>query len=228
MMTRMIRRSFLTTATAVCALLASGAQAGAHDEFFRAIHRDDADTLQTLLRRGMDPNTRNNKGQTGMVLALQLGSLHAFAALVAAPRVNVEVRNVHGESPLMMAALQGHIDAARLLIERGADVNKTGWTPLHYAASKDQPAQEQMVALLLEHHAYIDAASPNDTTPLMMAAQYGSMAVLHLLLDEGADPLLKNQLGLRAVDFAARGQRPDSVALLQAAVRQRQPNPGQW
>ncbi len=228
MMHQMIRRSFLTATTAVCAVLASGAQAGAHDDFFRAIHRDDGEALQTLLRRGMDPNTRNDKGQTGLVLALQLGSLHAFAALVAVPSVNVEVRNIHGESPLMMAALQGHIEAARLLIERGADVNKTGWAPLHYAASKDQPAQEQMVALLLEQNAYIDAASPNGTTPLMMAAQYGSMAVLQLLLDEGADPLLKNQLGLRAVDFAVRAQRPDSIALLQAAIRRRQPNSGQW
>lgn len=228
MMSRMIRRSFLTTATAVCATLVLDARAGAHEDFFRAIHRDDGDTLQTLLRRGMDPNTRNEKGQTGLVLALQLGSLRAFAAFMAVSSVNVEVHNVHGESPLMMAALQGHLDAARLLIERGADVNKPGWTPLHYAASKNQPGQERMVALLLEHHAYIDAASPNGTTPLMMAAQYGSMAVLHLLLDEGADPLLKNQLGLRAVDFAGRAERPEGVALLQAAVRQHQPNPGQW
>lgn len=215
-------------ATSLCATLALNAQAGAHDDFFVAIHRDDGQALQTLLRRGMDPNTSNDKGQTGLVLALQLGSLQAFQALVNAPRVNVEVRNGHGESPLMMAALKGYLEPARLLIARGADVNKPGWTPLHYAASKDQPAQEQIVALLLEHHAYIDAASPNGTTPLMMAAQYGSMAVLQLLLDEGADPLLKNQLGLRAVDFAARAQRPDSITLLQTAIRQRLPNQGQW
>jgi len=227
-MPRLTRRSFLIASTSVCATLTSGAHAGAHEDFFIAIHRDDAQALQVLVRRGMDPNTRNDKGQTGLVLALQLGSLRAFFALMATPGVNVEVHNVHGESPLMMAALQGHIEAVRLLIERGADVNKPGWTPLHYAASKNQPAQDQVAALLLEHHAYIDAASPNGTTPLMMAAQYGSMAVLQLLLDEGADPLLKNQLGLRAVDFAARAQRPDSLALLQAASRQRQPNPGQW
>ncbi len=224
----MLRRGFLVATGAAGILWAWGAQAGAHEDFFIAIHRDDAETLQALLRRGMDPHTRNDKGQTGLTLALQLGSLQAFAALLTAPQLNVEVRNAHGESPLMMAALKGHLQAARTLIELGADVNKTGWTPLHYAASSNQPGQEDIAALLLEHHAYIDATSPNGTTPLMMSAQYGSIACTQRLLDEGADPMLKNQLGLRAIDFAARAQRPDTITLLQLAMRQRQPQRGQW
>ena len=224
----MLRRGFLVATGAASILWAWGAQAGAHEDFFIAIHRDDAETLQALLRRGMDPHTRNDKGQTGLTLALQLGSLQAFAALLTVPQLNVEVRNAHGESPLMMAALKGHLQAARTLIELGADVNKTGWTPLHYAASSNQPGQEDIAALLLEHHAYIDAASPNGTTPLMMSAQYGSIACTQRLLDEGADPMLKNQLGLRAIDFAARAQRPDTITLLQLAMRQRQPQRGQW
>ena len=224
----MLRRGFLAATGAAGILWAWGAQAGAHEDFFIAIHRDDAETLQALLRRGMDPHTRNDKGQTGLTLALQLGSLQAFAALLTAPQLNVEVRNAHGESPLMMAALKGHLQAARTLIELGADVNKTGWTPLHYAASSNQPGQEDIAALLLEHHAYIDATSPNGTTPLMMSAQYGIIACTQRLLDEGADPMLKNQLGLRAIDFAARAQRPDTITLLQLAMRQRQPQRGQW
>ncbi len=227
-MKMMARRSFLAATGAAGVLWAWRAHAGAHEDFFTAIHRDNADALQTLLRQGLDPHTRNDKGQTGLILALQLGSLRAFAALLALPTLNVEVRNAHGESPLMMAALKGHLQAARTLIERGADVNKTGWTPLHYAASSNQPGQEDIVALLLEHHAYIDAASPNGTTPLMMSAQYGSIACTQRLLDEGADPMLKNQLGLRAIDFAARAQRPDTITLLQLAMRQRQPQRGQW
>ena len=58
--------------------------------------------------------------------------------------------------------------------------------------------------LLLENHAYIDAESPNGTTPLMMAAHYGTPAAVKLLLEAGADPTLKNQLGLTAIDFARR------------------------
>ena len=86
----------------------------------------------------------------------------------------------------------------KALIARGADVNKTGWAPLHYAASAGTPQHTAIIALLLENHAYIDATSPNGTTPLMMAAHYGSNDAVQLLLDEGADPTLKNQLGLSA------------------------------
>ena len=81
--------------------------------------------------------------------------------------------------------------------------------------------------MLLEHHAYIDAASPNSTTPLMMAAHYGNPAVVKLLLEEGADPLIKNQQGLSAIDFANRAQRTESAEIIAAFVRARQPR-GRW
>jgi ankyrin repeat protein len=111
---------------------------------------------------------------------------------------------------------------------RDADVNKTGWTPLHYAATGAQPQQPEIIALLLEHHAFIDAASPNGTTPLMMAAHYGTRESVLLLLQEGADPSLKNQLGLSAADFALRVSRKDIADLMARAVRERQPDRGRW
>jgi len=215
-------------AATVLALAAPHAVAGAYEDFFIAILRDDGDAITALLRRGFDPNTRNPKGQVGLVLALQNGSPKAFNALLAARRVNVEARNAQDESPLMMAALKGNLDAVRALLARDADVNKTGWAPLHYAASAGSPQHTQIIALLLENHAYIDAASPNGTTPLMMAAHYGSTESVQLLLDEGADPTLKNQLGLTAYDFAMRVSRTESAEKIAAAIRRRQPNRGKW
>jgi len=222
----MHRRAAL--AATVLALAAPHAVAGAYEDFFIAILRDDGDAITALLRRGFDPNTRNPKGQVGLVLALQNGSPKAFNALLAARRVNVEARNAQDESPLMMAALKGNLDAVRALLARDADVNKTGWAPLHYAASAGSPQHTQIIALLLENHAYIDAASPNGTTPLMMAAHYGSTESVQLLLDEGADPTLKNQLGLTAYDFAMRVSRTESAEKIAAAIRRRQPNRGKW
>lgn len=219
------RRALLALALGSCAL---GARAGSHEDFFTAVRRDDGRALAALLRRGFDPNTRDQDGQSGLTLALKLDSLRAVQALLQAPGLKVELRNAHGESALMLAAIKGHMDIARALIARDADVNKTGWTPLHYAAAGVQDQQAALVALLLEQHAYIDAASPNGTTPLMMAAQYGTRAVVQLLLDEGADPALKNQLGLSASDFALRADRADMAEAIAAAVRQRQPQRGQW
>lgn len=207
------------------------AHASSHEEFFTAIRRDNAASLERLLQRGFDPNTTDEKGQTGMTLALRLDSLRAVQALLGARKLNVNARNAHGETALMLAAIKGHLDIAKALLARDADVNQTGWTPLHYAASGTLAQQTDVVALLLEHHAYIDAGSPNGTTPLMMAAQYGTDASVQLLLSEGADPTLKNQLGLTAVDFALRAEREELANTLATRMRQSragQPKRGKW
>jgi uncharacterized protein len=177
-----------------------------------------------LLNRGFDPNTLDPTGLPGLFLALREGSLKVARTLIDWPKTNVEMRNAKDESPLMMAALKGHLEMSKRLIERDADVNKPGWAPLHYAATGGHLA---IMELLLENHAFIDAESPNGTTPLMMAAQYGSPAAVKLLLEAGADPTLKNQLGLTALDFAHRGSRPDAVGLITTAMRAAQPK-GKW
>jgi uncharacterized protein len=73
--------------------------------------------------------------------------------------------------------------------------------------------------MLLDENAYIDAASPNGTTPLMMAAMYGTTEAVKLLLESGADPTLRNQLGMSAWDFADRGSRPDAKEMLADAMK---------
>ncbi|OYZ66112.1 MAG: hypothetical protein B7Y14_17995, partial [Acidovorax sp. 24-64-9] len=46
--------------------------------------------------------------------------------------------------------------------------------------------------------------------------------------DEGADPALKNQLGLTATDFALRVSRSEAAQAIATAIRRRQPNRGKW
>ena len=198
--------------------------AGSYEDFFTAIKRDNPGTIRELLQRGFDPNTRDPGNQPGLYLALRDQSLKAAAALTDWPKTDVNALSDADESPLMIAVIKGNTDLVQRLLGRGADVNKPGWTPLHYAATAGNIA---LLNLLLEHHAYIDAESPNKTTPLMMAAHYGSTSAVKLLLDEGADPLLKNEQNLTALDFAQGGARPDAIALLSAAVRARQPK-GKW
>jgi ankyrin repeat protein len=200
------------------------AHSGSYEDFFVAITQDDPSAIKTLLSRGFDPNTPDPQGLSGLYLALRDSSLKAAQALIDWPKTNVEIRTRHDESPLMMACLKGHLELARKLIARDADVNKTGWTPLHYAATNGHVA---IIELLLEEHAYIDAESPNGTTPLMMAAQYGSSAAVKALLEAGADPKLKNQLGLTAIDFANRSGRQEVAELIATFVRSAQPK-GKW
>jgi ankyrin repeat protein len=201
-----------------------GARAGSYEDFFVAIKQDNPQSVSALLNRGFDPNTVDPEGLPGLYVALRDGSLKAAGALIAWPMTKVEIRTAQDESPLMMAALKGHLPIVKQLIARDADVNKPGWAPLHYAATGGHLA---IMELLLENHAFIDAQSPNGTTPLMMAAHYGSPAAVKLLLDAGADATMKNQLGLSAVDFAVRANRKDAAELITASLRAAQPK-GKW
>lgn len=194
--------------------------AGSYEDFFIAVKRDDETTVRSLLNRGFDPNTLDPNGQYAIVIALKEPSLKVLGALLENKSTLVEVRTKNDESPLMLAALKGMIQVCEVLIRRGADVNKPGWAPLHYAATSGHTAVMQ---ILLENHAYIDAASPNGSTPLMMAAMYGTTSASKLLLESGADPLLKNDLGLTALDFATRSKKMESAEVIAAFIRAQRP-----
>ncbi len=204
----------------------SSASAGSYDDFFQAIIRDDARSVRALLQRGFDPNTLSPDLRHGLMMALALPTpAEAVAeALVDFAATDINTRNAQGETPLMLAALKGQLALAQKMIARGADVNQTGWAPLHYAATGGSAA---MVTLMLTHYAYVDAESPNGTTPLMMAAQYGSTESVQLLLEAGAQPQQKNQQGLAALDFAQRGARPDAIKIISAALLAQVPR-GKW
>lgn len=219
-----MRNYFRFVVQLILAFAFSFAHAGSYDDFFVAIKRDDPKEINELLRRGFDPNTVDPQGRHGLFMALQDGSLKAAEALIAWPKTNVEWRSPKDESPLMMAALKGHKELVRQLIARDAHVNKPGWAPLHYAATG---GHLEIMLILLDQHAFIDAESPNKSTPLMMAAMYGSTAAVRLLLEAGADPMMRNELGLTAIDFAQRGNRPDAAELIAASIRNRQPK-GKW
>jgi ankyrin repeat protein len=197
------------------ALWFSSSKAGVYDDFFTAAARDDGRTVRQLIERGFDVNSRDPKGQTALHLALRDGSFAVAEALWTSPALDVGALNANGESPLMMAALRGNLAWAQRLLQRGAPVHKDGWSPIHYAATGPEP---QVIALLLDKGAPIDAESPNRSTPLMMASRYGSEAGVDLLLKRGADARRRNDLNLSAIDFARQGGRDFLVERLQKAA----------
>lgn len=191
------------------------AQAGAYEDFFKAIQFDNVRVVQALLQRGFDPNSVNPAGVPALMVAVQEPSLQVAELLASWPTTRTEVRNASDESPLMLAALRGYFPLVKRLVDNDADVNKTGWTPLHYAATG---GHVPIIEFLLDKSAYIDAESPNGTTPLMMAAMYGTPEAVKVLIQAGADLTLKNQLGMTALDFAIRGQRPNARELIETGL----------
>lgn len=201
-------------------LLVFAQAGGSYERFWTAIQRDQVAPIQALQARGFDINSPSLSLSPPLVHALTLDHLQVAQYLVAQAELDIEATNPSGENALMMAALRGHLGVVHSLLARGAQVNQPGWAPLHYAASHSGPQALTIVALLLEHHAYIDTESPNKTTPLMMAAQYGTEAVVSHLLAQGAQVLQQNQLGLNAIDFARRAGREAVAELLARHVRQ--------
>lgn len=187
----------------------SAARADSMTDFFRAIDRDDVNTVDALLRRGFPASARDARGVPALVAAVRVPSPQVVQRLLAAPDVDLDAANPAGETALMLAALQGHADLLRRLADRGASmVGPTGWTALHYAASSLEP---EGVAVLLTRGAAIDAQAPNGNTPLMMAARYGDERNVDLLLARRANVHLLNRNGSSAVEMAQAAGR-DALA----------------
>jgi len=200
----MLINTFKTFVYLFVAFMISSSHAGAYEDFFAAVGRDDGDAVAQLLQRGFDPNSRNPGGQAALHLAMRDGSPKVAEALWRHPALDIDAVNGSGETPLMLAALRGQLDWARRLLERRAKVHRAGWSPLHYAATGPEP---KVVALLLDRGAPIDARSPTQNTPLMMAARYGAEANVDLLLARGADKRLRNDRDLDAAGVASLAGR---------------------
>ena len=190
-------------------------KAGSFEDFFKAIVFDQVPIVANLIYRGMDPNSPPEKGEPALVFAVRSGAPKTVAFLLKQPGIQVDAINAADETALMLAANANDMALANLLIEAGASVNRPNWTALHYAASKGHIA---MMRLLIDNDAYIDAESPNGTTPLMMAAYYASPSAVKLMLEEGADPTLKNQDGMTALDLAIAKDKTLSAQYIRAFI----------
>ena len=190
------RRAFL----GALGILAVGpALAGSYEDFFLYIQLDRGDAVKKLLKSGFDINARDERGQHGLYLALREESWTAVQAFLDMPGLDVESPNKADETLLMMASLKHHLPTMKRLVEGGAAVNRTGWTPLHYAASG---GSVEAVEWLLAQGAAINAPAPNGNTALMMAAKYGGIDCAEYLTRRGASVGQRNLAGQSAVEFA--------------------------
>jgi ankyrin repeat protein len=182
------------------ALLSNIALADDAHNFFLAISFDNAHSVHESLAHGMDPNLKEaTRGDPALVFALREKAMKAFAVLLDDPKIELEAHSNNGDTALMIASYMANKPAVIALLDKDVEVNKTGWTALHYAAAAGDC---DIIKLLLDKSAYIDAESPNKTTPIMMAARSGQTDAVKLLMEEGADISLKNDQGLTAADFA--------------------------
>jgi ankyrin repeat protein len=176
-------------------------------DFTKAAKFDDVSEVQSLLKAGVSPNTLDPNGNPMMIVAIRDKSPKVANLLLADKAIDVNLANKSGENPLMIASIEGDLPLVEtLVLKNKAQVNKTGWTPLHYACSTGKLS---VAEFLVANGAKVNALSPSDTTPLMMAVSSGNELLIKFLLDKGADLALRNHEGYSAIDVATLFNRED-------------------
>ena len=168
--------------------------------FTKAAKFDDISEIKSLIKAGVSPNTLDPKGNPMLFLAVKENSSKVIDYLTNLPGIDINLPNKSGETPLMIASIEGNLPVVKyLVLTKKADVNNSGWTPLQYACTR---GHLEVAEFLVANGAKVNALSPNNSTALMMSVMSGNEYLVKYLLDNGADLKMRNQQGLTAIDFA--------------------------
>ena len=136
--------------------------------------------------------------------------------LIITHREDVNAKCGYHGSPLHAASSKGHLDAARVLLANGVDVNTTnedGETPLHSAYAG---GHLDVMRLLLEHEADVNAHYNyvDDGTLLHDASYYGRLDFVHLLLQQNIDVNAKDNMDVAPLHMASMNGQARTAQLL--------------
>lgn len=190
----------LVTGVANAAQLGQSQRVPPEELLRSAIAGKNLDGVKLALMQGANPNSYLASGDTPLTLAFRADAPSIVDYLLSNPRVNSNLENRMGESPLMLAIIKKDHDRADALLKRGASPLKNlGWSPLHYAATiADVPMMEKLVKL----GANVNAQTPAGVTPLMMAARRPNREAVTFLLKHGAYRDVCTKDGMSPAQFA--------------------------
>ena len=163
----------------------------AGDMFTKALAVGDLATLETLLSSGFNPNLPDSHGQTPLYLALttnQAGVVELLLRWHADPNGRLKSGRDNGQfafTPLQFAAQQGDLRMASKLIAAGAELNAVGVagrSALHFAGGR----RLDIMQLLIEKGADVNARDTEGASPLDYAVWSGSLDAVAVLLAHGA------------------------------------------
>jgi ankyrin repeat protein len=168
-----------------------------------------AGIVRELLRAGADAEFRNPEGSAALHVAAKFGHEDVTAELLeTAPWEQINRADEFGATPLLVAAAQGNVAVAGLLLHAHAQPNavlKDGTTCLFLAA---QGGHVDMMRLMLQRAPLqLTVVREDGMTPLMAAADNGHLEAVQLLLEEGD------------IDLHAARESDGASALFLAAAR---------
>ena len=185
-------------------LLARGADVsgGGLNPLYEAASRGFVSVVEVLLANKADVNLRSGTDTSGMRpvhVAARDGRTEMLQLLIK-HGADVNVTDAQGRSPLELAAMQNEIATAKILLAAKAEVDardKVSETPMLAEIRWNGGDKAEMVSLLLDGGAKMDAANNGGATPLLIAVQGGAVETARVLLAHKADP---NRMGGTVVD----------------------------
>eukprot|EP01090_Pellita_catalonica_P021236 TRINITY_DN7894_c0_g1_i1.p1 TRINITY_DN7894_c0_g1~~TRINITY_DN7894_c0_g1_i1.p1 ORF type:complete len:428 (-),score=65.38 TRINITY_DN7894_c0_g1_i1:275-1558(-) len=155
-----------------------------------AAEKNFTNVVECLLAAKVDVNIRSEKQKlTPLISAACCGSLQAVDLLLK-NEADINAQSSTGNTALMLAIDRGKIEVAKLLVDRGANLEvrgQKGWTALHNAASGGEKGYKEVAEMLLDAGALVDALSETMLTPLHEAAGKSLVEIVELLVSKGAD-----------------------------------------
>jgi ankyrin repeat protein len=158
----------------------------------------------------------------GFIRSAEKGD-HNAVLLFLSSGVDIDTRDEHGWTPLMVSTFNGKEEVALLLIRSGADVrakDTAGYGPLHWAAFN---GYSRVVKLLVEKRANENERSNHGLTPLLQAASRGHLLTVGQLIAAGAELNLPSNDGWTPLHKAAANGHTEIVKLLLAKGALRNP-----
>jgi ankyrin repeat protein len=210
-------------------LMEKGADIEARDkQGNNPLHRSCAyrniDAIKLLIEMKADVNARDDAGNTALELAWkeEYGEENnmALAEPLIANGINLETKDSSGRTPFQRAVIYGWYKAAKLLLDKGADIDardKNGQTILNFMVMQFHSQANNNIkgiTFLLAQGADPDAQDKEGMSSLHHAAMKASSEIAALLLRKGADPQLKDKNGKTPLDKARQMQNAEMINLL--------------
>ena len=177
-----------------------------------------SDAAAELLKQKANPNARNESGWSAIHYAAAANASKMARHITQADNVNLNLKTYKENTALLIAVTHGAKDAAKVLVDAGADANVKGpeeWTALHFAVYQDD---QEFIEILCNARADIDAKCSECKTPLMLAVMQNSVQSVQSVLDKHANPNLIDVHGWAAHHMAAVSNEFEAVEILQLLI----------
>ena len=195
----MTRNSLNQTAIALAAALllsACAQQAARPDAAADAAAASDPSKAVPPTLATLDPATLSPSDRIDLTTHFaRIGDIAAVKRMLDGG-VDVNGRDSLDQTPLIAAVSQNSLVAVQEVLKRGAKldiVDKAGWSPLHFATFFSD--QTDVMKLLLDAGANVNAQNDRGITALYFAAATGHEAQVKLLLERGADRTIASKAG---------------------------------